>query len=139
VENYLLKKLWKLANKSLKKDEFPVSAIIFKDDKIISCGYNKRNKSKITTDHAEIIAIKRANKKLKNWKIANVCMLVTLEPCEMCKTVIKEARISKVYYIVPRYKYKKQYKCTEFENIENESLDKEKYINDITHFFDNKR
>jgi len=57
----------------------------------------------------------------------------------MCKTVIKEARISKVYYIVPRYKYKKQYKCTEFENIENESLDKEKYINDITHFFDNKR
>ena len=57
----------------------------------------------------------------------------------MCKSVIKEARIGKVYYIIPRYKYKKQYRWTTFEELKIESKDREKYLNDITSFFIDKR
>ena len=139
MDEKILKKLFKLADKSLKNNEFPVSAIIYKDNKIISYGYNRRNSSNKTTDHAEIIAINKANKKLKTWKLTNICMLVTLEPCDMCKTVIKEARIEKVYYLVPRYSFKKQYKCTYFENLEINTENKEKYLKNIKTFFTNKR
>lgn len=139
MDEKILKKLFKLANKSLKMDEFPVSAIIYDENGIISCGYNKRNHSKKTTDHAEIIAVEKANKKLKNWNLQNKCMAVTLEPCDMCKTVLKEARIGKVYYLVARNKNKKQYKCTEFLEYNYDSTEKQKYMNDITSFFINKR
>ena len=97
MDKKILDRLFKLADKSLKNDEFPVAAIVYRDNKIISYGYNKRNSSNLTTDHAEIIAIQKANKKLKNWKLTNVCMVVTLEPCDMCKAVIKEYRLDKVY------------------------------------------
>ena len=131
----ILNKLYKLANKSLKKNEFPVAAIIYKDNKIISCGYNKRNKTKKTTDHAEIIAIEKANKKIKDWRLTNFEMIVTLEPCDMCKTVIKEARIKKVYYLTPRYNYKKQYKCTIFEQLDDNSKNNKEYKENISKFF----
>lgn len=139
MENELWKKLFKLANKSLALQEFPVSAIIYDENGIISCGYNKRNKTKKTTDHAEIIAIEQANKKLDSWNLVNKCMIVTLEPCDMCKAVIKEARLKKIYYIVPRYQYKKQYKCTIFEHLELDCEENKKYINDIKNFFKDKR
>ena len=99
----ILKKLFDLTKKSLAINEFPVAAIIFdENDNIISTAYNKRNKTKQTIDHAEIIAIQKANKKLKNWKLNDLTMIVSLEPCDMCKTVIKEARLKKVYYIISR-------------------------------------
>ncbi len=135
----LWKTLFKLADKSLQNDEFPVAAIIYDENGIISCGYNKRNASKLTTDHAEIIAITKANKKLQSWNLQYKCMLVTLEPCDMCKAVIKEARLKEVNYLVPRYNYKKQYKSTIFNQMDFNSPLKEKYLNDIKHFFDNKR
>lgn len=140
MKEKLWKKLFELTEKSLKMDEFPVSAIIYDDNyNIISCGYNKRNTSHKTTDHAEIIAIEKANKKKKSWKLTDLNMIVTLEPCEMCKTVIKEARIKKITYLVDRYNFKKQYKCTIFKkyNIPNELISN--YINEIEHFFDSKR
>ncbi len=139
MDQKIISKLFKLANKSLKHNEFPVSAIIFENNKIISYAYNKRNRSKITTDHAEIIAIHKANKKLHEWRLSNKCMVVTLEPCDMCKSVIKEARLKKVYYLVPRYNYKKQYKCTSVELYNYDGKDKEKYIVNMQTFFNNKR
>ena len=58
--------LIKLARKSFKKNEVPISAIIVKDDKIIAKAYNTRNKTNNVLNHAEIIAIKKASKKLKD-------------------------------------------------------------------------
>lgn len=139
MNNKIVEKLWKLSNKSLKNNEFPVSAIIFENDKIISWGYNKRNKSKLTTDHAEIIAIQKANKKLKSWRLKNACMVVTLEPCDMCKTVIKESRLKTVYFLLERNPSKKQYKCTDFIKIDIKDEGLKKYKKDITTFFNNKR
>lgn len=139
MEEKLLKTLFKLANKSYKKNEFPVSAIIFDQNGIISCGYNKRNRTNQTTDHAEIIAIKKANSKLKTWRLENKCMIVTLEPCKMCEAVIREARIKKVYYLIPRYQYKKQYKCTNFITYTSDNIELDKYKEQIEKFFKDKR
>ena len=139
MEEQLLKTLFELADKSLVENEFPVSAIIYDDSGIISCGYNRRNRTNKTTDHAEIIAIEEANKKLNNWNLQNKCMVVTLEPCDMCKAVIKEARLGHVYYLVPRYSFKKQYKCTVFEHKEIDDPNLDNYKHNITNFFTNKR
>lgn len=139
INDKILLELFKLAQKSLNKKEFPVSAIIFQNDKIISKAYNKRNKTNKTTDHAEIIAIEKANKKLRKWKLQEYSMIVTLEPCEMCKNVIKEARIDNIFYIIPRYQYKKQYKGTNFIYFQYENEMKKQYIQNIKHFFDTKR
>lgn len=140
MDKKIIKKLFKLSDKSYKKGEFPVAAIIYdkQTNKIISCGYNKRNRSNKTTDHAEIIAIQKANKKLKTWRFTNKCMVITLEPCDMCKTVIKEARINEVYYIQERLKYKKQYKCTAFKKSNFDSEFVEDYKRKITSFFKDK-
>ena len=135
----IITKLFELAKLSLKEDDFPVGAIVYDETGILGCGYNKRHKSNKTTDHAEIIAIEEANKKVKNWNLQNKCMVVTLEPCEMCKSVIKEARIKKVYYLTPRLKFKKQYKCTDIEYYELKDARLEQYKKDITQFFSNKR
>lgn len=139
MEEKMLKTLFKLAKESKEHDEFPVAAIIYDDNGIISCGKNQRNRSNMTTDHAEIIAIQNANKKCHSWRLENMCMVVTLEPCEMCKAVIKEARLKEVYYLVPRYKYKNQYKCTKIEHLVINSSDLDDYLVDIKAFFSNKR
>lgn len=139
MDKKIINKLFKLADKSLKLNEFPVSAIIYKDDKIISCGYNNRNKKNLTINHAEIIAITKANKKVNNWNLSNMRMIVTLEPCEMCKKVINEARIQKVDYLVPRYDFKKTYKRTLYQKMDLEDGELDKYLYNIKNFFTDKR
>ena len=94
----------KLAKKASKKGEVPVGAIIVKNNKIIAKAYNKIEKYKDATMHAEIIAIKKASKKLKNWRLNDCEMYVTLEPCTMCSSAIELSRIKKVYYLVKRDK-----------------------------------
>lgn len=138
MDSKLIEKVFALADKSYAENEFPVGAIIYDENGIISCGYNKRHNTKKTTDHAEIIAIEKANKKLNEWRLEGKNMLVTLEPCDMCKTVIKEARLKKVYYIIPRYNFKKQYKCTDFELYQINSKLKDQYYERVTNFFTDK-
>ena len=83
------------------KDEIPVGAAIVKDDKIIAAAYNKREKSQIATHHAEILAIEKACKKLKSWRLDNCDLYVTLEPCPMCAGAILNARIRNLFFAVP--------------------------------------
>lgn len=86
----------KEAKKALKKDEIPVGAIIVKDGKIIAKSHNKRNKSNRVKDHAEILVIDKANKKLKNWRLLDCEIYVTLEPCPMCASAIEQSRIKRI-------------------------------------------
>lgn len=86
------------AQKALKREEVPIGAIIVKDNKIIAKGYNKREKTKNALMHAEIVAINRACKKLKDWRLDGCEMYVTLEPCPMCAGAIANARIKKIVY-----------------------------------------
>ena len=90
----------KLNTKALKNGDVPVSCVITLNDKIISYGYNRKYIDNNPIAHAEIITIQKASKKLKTNNLIDCCMYVTLEPCNMCKAVINEARIKKVYYIL---------------------------------------
>ena len=89
-----------LALKAYSKGEVPVGAVIVKNNKIISKAFNKREKSQIATHHAEILAIQKACKKLKSWRLDDCDLYVTLEPCPMCAGAILNARIKNVYYAV---------------------------------------
>jgi len=93
-----------LLKKSLKIGCVPVSAVVVRDGKIVSSGYNRKEKTNNPLDHAEIIAIRRAVKKLSTWKLNDCELYVTMKPCKMCETVISECRIAVVHYIVENKK-----------------------------------
>lgn len=96
--NEFMEKTIELAKKANKFGEVPIGAVIEKDGRIIACGFNKREKTKNAIMHAEIIAISKACKKLKDWRLEGCTMYVTLEPCPMCAGAILNARLSKVFY-----------------------------------------
>lgn len=76
--------------------EVPIGCVIVYEDKIIARGYNRRTIDKNVLSHAEIIAIKKACKKMGDWRLEGCTMYVTLEPCPMCAGAIVQARIPKV-------------------------------------------
>ena len=86
------------ARLALKNDEVPIGAVIVKDGKIIARAYNKMEKTQLATAHAEILAINKACKKLRSWRLDGADIFVTLEPCPMCAGAIVNARISNVYF-----------------------------------------
>ena len=94
----------KEAKRSLKTDDVPVGAVIVENDIIIAKSHNTKEKKNKVTRHAEINAIEKACKKKKTWYLNNCELYVTLEPCEMCMSAIKQARIKTVYYAVERNK-----------------------------------
>ena len=91
----------KEAEKAYKTKEVPVGCVIVKDNKIIAKAHNMVEKTKDSTMHAEMIAIRKASKKIKNWRLIDCNMYVTLEPCLMCKSAIELSRLNNVYYCVP--------------------------------------
>ena len=93
-----MKEALKEACKAKLIDEVPIGCVIVKDDKIIARGHNQRETNQDPTGHAEIIAIKKASKKLNSWRLEGCDIYVTLEPCIMCSGAIIQSRISKVYY-----------------------------------------
>lgn len=88
----------KQAKKAYDKLEVPVGAVIVKDNKIIARAYNQKETKFDTTKHAELIAIQKASRKLKSWRLIDCDMYVTLEPCTMCAGAIINSRIRKVYF-----------------------------------------
>lgn len=96
-EKYMYEAL-KEAKRAAKKDEVPVGAVIIYRNKIISRGYNLKERKNDTTFHAEIMAIKNASKKLKSWRLDECDLYVTLEPCPMCAGAIINSRIKNVYF-----------------------------------------
>lgn len=88
----------KQAQKAYNASEIPVGAVVVKDGKIISRGYNKRESSQIATKHAEIIAIEKACKKLGSWRLEDCDIYVSLEPCPMCLGACVNARLKNIYY-----------------------------------------
>ena len=92
-----MKEALKEARKALKKEEVPVGAVIVKDGEIIARAHNTKETKKDTTCHAEILAIKKASKKLNSWRLLDCEMYVTLEPCSMCAGALINSRIKKLY------------------------------------------
>ncbi len=124
-----------LNKKAIKHNEVPVSCIITKDDKIISKAYNNKITKHDPTAHAEIIAIRKAAKKLKTWNLNECKLYVTLYPCKMCLDVINEARIKEVYYILDNEKeINNNVKITKINSEKNKYFQEE-----LKGFFKNKR
>ena len=86
------------AEKSAALDEVPVGAVIVKDNKIIARGHNLREKTHDPTAHAEIVAIRKACKKLKSWRLEGCTIYVTVEPCAMCAGTLLWARIDRIVF-----------------------------------------
>ena len=97
MQEKFMKEALKEAKKAYDKLEVPVGAVIVKDGKIIARAHNLKETKCDTTNHAEIIAIQKASKKLKSWRLLDCEMYVTLEPCSMCAGAIINSRIKKVY------------------------------------------
>jgi len=97
LKEKFMKEALKQAQKAYDKLEVPVGAVIVKDGKIIARAYNQKEEKQDTTNHAEIMAIKKASKKLGSWRLLDCDMYVTLEPCSMCAGALIQSRIRKVY------------------------------------------
>ena len=128
----------KLAKKSLKYGDVPIGAIIVKDGIIVGKGYNTSEKLENILGHAEINAINMASKKLNNWNLSGCELYVTLKPCNMCMEVIKQSRISKVYYLVDKLPSKREFEQTIIEKYNNNDMNDE-YLELLQSFFKNLR
>lgn len=100
-----MKEALKEARKSYKNDDVPVGAVIVRNDKIIAKAHNQKEKNKIATQHAEILAIEKACKKINSWHLDECTLYVTLEPCLMCFGAILESRIKKIVYATSSEKF----------------------------------
>lgn len=81
-----------------RRGEVPIGCVIVKDGKIVAKGYNQRERKRNCLWHAEVVALNRACRKLKSWRLNDCEMYVTLEPCQMCMGAILNARLKKVYF-----------------------------------------
>lgn len=84
------------AKKAYAIGEVPIGCVIVYEDKIIGRGYNRRTIDKNTLAHAELAAIKKASKKMDDWRLEGCTMYVTLEPCQMCSGAIVQSRMDRV-------------------------------------------
>ena len=91
-----MKEAIRQAKKAEALEEVPIGCVIVRDGTILARGYNRRNIEGSTLAHAEIIAIKKASKKLQDWRLEDCELYVTLEPCPMCAGAIVQARVSEV-------------------------------------------
>lgn len=88
----------KEARKGFQKGEVPVGAIIVKGNELVARAHNLCEKEKDATSHAELLAIRKASKKIGRWELAGSTIFVTLKPCPMCAGAINLARIARVVY-----------------------------------------
>lgn len=98
MQQSFMEEALKQAKKAAKKDEVPVGAVIVRRGKIISRARNEREDRKDPLAHAELLAIKRAARKIGGWRLSDCILYVTLEPCPMCAGAIANSRISEVVF-----------------------------------------
>lgn len=98
MEEFFMKEAIKEAKKAYRRKEVPIGAVVVYKNKIIARGYNLRENKKNSLLHAEIIAISKACKKLKSWRLDECDLYVTLEPCPMCSGAIIQSRIKNIFF-----------------------------------------
>lgn len=96
IDEKYMKAAIRQAKKAYALEETPIGCVIVHEGKIIGRGYNRRNTEKNPLAHAEITAIRKASKKIGDWRLEECTMYVTLEPCQMCAGAIVQARIPRV-------------------------------------------
>lgn len=131
MDSYYEQELNKLLLKAAKIGEVPVAALLVMNGKIVSKAYNKRISTNNPLLHAEVQCIIKASKKLKDWRLDECDLYVSLEPCHMCKEIIKECRIRNVYF------YTKNTKSINFKTSFNyiDNSFSESYKHFLSNFF----
>lgn len=86
------------AQKALVTEDVPIGAIAVRDDQIIGRGYNRREADQDPTAHAEMIAIRQAAQVIGHWRLEDVTLYCTLEPCAMCAGAMVLARLPRLVY-----------------------------------------
>ena len=94
-EKYM-KEAIRQAKKALALNEVPIGCVIVFEDRIIARGYNRRKTDRNTLAHAELNAIKKAGRRLGDWRLEGCTIYVTLEPCQMCSGAIVQARLDRL-------------------------------------------
>ena len=131
--NKYIEEIIKESELSASNLDIPIGAIVVKDDQIIGRGHNTRINVPDVTNHAEIIAIREAEKHINDWRLDGCDLYVTLYPCDMCIEVIKAARINNVYYLLEKdNKNKSDY--TNF-NLIDDNVSRETYRDKLSSFF----
>lgn len=97
-KEFFMREALKEAQKALEHEEVPIGAVIVKDKKVMARGFNRRELDGQATHHAEICAIEAANSIIKNWRLLDCALFVTIEPCVMCAGAIGLARLPQVYF-----------------------------------------
>lgn len=124
MKEKILKIILKEAEKAYKKGEIPVGAAVVKNNRVIASAHNIRQKKCDVTGHAEIKSIVKSAKRLGDWRLDGCELYVTLEPCDMCRKIIEESRINKVYYLKSANKNSKN-KMVSYQHLkENEYYSK---------------
>lgn len=100
-DEYFMFECLKYSLAALKSGDIPVAAIIVQNNKIISKAYNQREMKQIASGHAEILALNKANIKLKSWRLNDCDIYVSLEPCIMCAGAIIHNRCRRLIYAAP--------------------------------------
>lgn len=93
IQEKYMREALRQAKKAWAAGDVPIGCVIVYEDKIIARGYNKRNQQKTALGHAELAAIRKASKRLGDWRLENCTIYITLEPCPMCAGAIVQARI----------------------------------------------
>lgn len=96
LDERYMKQAIRQAKKAEALEEVPIGCVITYEGKVIARGYNRRNTDKNTLAHAEIAAIRKASRKMGDWRLEGCTMYVTLEPCQMCAGALVQSRISRV-------------------------------------------
>lgn len=97
MDSKFMKMAFSEAKKAFDLGEIPVGAIIVKDNKVIAKSFNIKEKINCSLGHAELLAIQKASQKIGNWRLDDCDLYVTLEPCPMCASAIKQSRIRNVF------------------------------------------
>ncbi len=96
VDEKYMREAIRQAKKAYALEEVPIGCVIVHEGKIIGRGYNRRTTDKNPLAHAELIAIKKASKKMNDWRLEDCTLYVTLEPCQMCSGAIVQTRTTRV-------------------------------------------
>lgn len=96
IHEHFMREALRQAKRAEALEEVPIGCVIVKDGKVIARGYNRRNTDQNTLSHAELNAIRKASKKLGDWRLEGCTMYITLEPCQMCAGALVQSRIDRI-------------------------------------------